>query len=429
MKRKEMLSWLASAPVLGSGWLWGKQSATQEEIGVGTGPNRPVEELAFQRQTEALPYRDFYKELGVRTLINATGTHTYLGGSLTLPEVNQAMQYGVHQFVHMNELADRVGARLAELCHAEAAMVTAGAASALTLGTAAVLTGKDPEKIRDIPNLPGPQAEVIVQRRHRFSYDHAVRNTGIRFVEVETVQELEAAINERTVMMLFMNAANYWGEIRDETFLALGKKHGLPVFIDCAADVPPVENLWKYNEMGFDLVTISGGKALRGPQSSGLLMGRKDLIEAARLNHSPNANTIGRGMKVNKEEMLGLLVAVEQFLEMDQDAWREEQDRRADAIRSAVANYPSLETEIVVQEIGNHFPHVRIDWDQEALGLSHQDVIQALRSGNPSIETATMGWLGRGVFVCMAMARSGEERVVARRLAEIFDAATETASS
>ncbi|MGM0506363.1 MAG: aminotransferase class V-fold PLP-dependent enzyme [Bacteroidota bacterium] len=419
MKRKEMLSWLASAPVLGAGWLRGKNGKIEESTGRYEGMS--AEEAELQRRADDLPYRDFYNELGVRTLINATGTHTYLGGSLMLPEVVQAIQFGVHQYVNMNEFADRVGERLAELCRAEAAMVTAGAASALTLGTAAVLTGKDPQKIHDIPNLPGPRAEVIVQRRHRYSYDHGVRNTGIRFVEVETVEELEAAVNERTAMMLFMNAANYWGEIRDETFLQLGKKHGIPVFIDCAADVPPKENLWKYNEMGFDLVTISGGKGLRGPQSTGLLTGRKDLIEAARLNHSPNSNSIGRGMKVNKEEMLGLLVAVEQFLNMDEEAWRREQDEIADSIRQSLSRYPQLETEIIVQEIGNHFPQVRIDWDEDALDFTHQDLIRGLREGHPSIETATKGWLGEGVFVCMAMARPGQERVVSRRLNEIFD--------
>lgn len=422
MKRKEMLAWLASAPVLGTGLAKRNESANEDELRRFRGLSG--EEATLQRQVDALPYRDFYNELGVRTLINATGTHTYLGGSLMLPEVVQAIQFGVHQYVHMHEFADRVGERLAQLCRAEAAMVTAGAASALTLGTAAVLTGTDPQKIHDIPNLPGPRAEVIVQRRHRYSYDHAVRNTGIRFVEVETVEELEAAVNERTVMMLFMNAANFWGEIRDETFLRLGKKHGLPVFIDCAADVPPKENLWKYNEMGFDLVTISGGKGLRGPQSTGLLTGRKDLIEAARLNHSPHSNSIGRGMKVNKEEMLGLLVAVEQFLKMDEVAWRHEQDEIAESIQRSVDRYPQLETEIIVQEIGNHFPQVRIDWDEEALGFTHQDLMQELREGHPSIETATKGWLGQGVFVCMAMARPGQERVVIRRLTEIFDRVT-----
>lgn len=368
-------------------------------------------------------YRNFFKELGLRTFINATGTHTYLTGSLMRSEVIDAINYSADHYVDLNELQDRVGERLAELCRSEAAMVTAGAASALTLGTAAVITGRDREKIRRLPDLPGPQLEVIIQRRHRFSYDHAVRNTGIRFVEVETSGELEAAVNERTVMMLFMNAANYWGQIRDEEFVALGKKHGIPTFNDCAADVPPVENLWKYNEMGFDLVTFSGGKGLRGPQSSGLLMGRRELIEAARLNAPPNADTIGRGMKVNKEEILGLLVAVEEYLALDHRSERAELDRRSELIRSAIDPIPGIETDIVVQEIGNHFPQVRIWWDEAALGLSYRDLIRKLREGHPSIETATKGWLGEGVFVCMSMARKGEERVVARRLKEILQEA------
>lgn len=366
-------------------------------------------------------YRDFFTELGLRTFINATGTHTYLTGSLMLPEVMQAINYSSEQYVDYNDLQDKVGERIAELLNCEAAMVTAGAASALTLGTAAVITGKDAKKIHLLPNLPGPPQEVIIQRRHRFSYDHAVRNTGIRFVEVETHQELENAINDRTIMMLFMNASNYWGQIQDEEFVELGKKYSIPTFNDCAADVPPVENLWKYTQMGFDLVTFSGGKGLRGPQSTGLLFGRKDLIEAARLNAPPHADTIGRGMKVNKEEILGLLVAVEKYLEVDHTEHRRELDERADLIRRSIRVIPGVNTEIVVQEIGNHFPQVRIWWDENEIRFTYQELIEKLRYGHPSIETATKGWLGEGVFVCMSMARPGEERVVASRLREILE--------
>lgn len=366
-------------------------------------------------------YRDYFTELGLRTFINATGTHTYLTGSLMLPEVMQAINYSSKQYVDLNDLQDKVGERIAGLLKCEAAMVTAGAASALTLGTAAIITGKDEEKIHLLPNLPGPQPEVIIQRRHRFSYDHAVRNTGIRFVEVETRQELENAINERTVMMLFMNASNFWGEIQDEEFVELGKKYGIPTFNDCAADVPPVNNLIKYTEMGFDLVTFSGGKGLRGPQSTGLLFGRKDLIEAARLNAPPNADAIGRGMKVNKEEILGLLVALEQYLTMDHRKQREELDRRADLIRRSIRSVSGVNTEIVVQEIGNHFPQVRVWWNDNDLRLTYRELIEKLRYGHPSIETATKGWLGEGVFICMSMARPGEERIVARRLREILE--------
>ncbi len=365
-------------------------------------------------------YRDFFKEFGLRTFINATGTHTYLTGSLMPQEVMDAINLTSNQYVDLNELQDKIGAHLANLLKCEAAMVSAGAASALTLGTAACITGKDRQKIIDIPNLPGPQREVIVQKRHRFGYDHAVRNAGIKFVEVETRKELENAINANTVMMLFFNYANNQGQIQDEEFVALGKKHGIPTFNDCAADVPPVEHLWKYTKMGFDLVTISGGKGLRGPQSTGLLLGRKDLIEAARLNAPPNSNAIGRGMKVNKEEIFGLMVAVERYLKLNHKKERENLEERVQLISKMASQVPGVETEIVIQHIGNHYPQVRVNWDTNLVKLTHQELIERLRNGHPSIETATKSWLGEGVFVCMSMARPGQERTVAQRLHQIL---------
>ena len=239
--------------------------------------------------------RDYFRELGVRPFINAAGTYTAMTSSLMLPEVMEAINYASQHYVMLDELHDRVGERIAAIVGCEAAMVTSGAASALTLGTAAVLTGTDRQKIVNLPNLAGMKSEVIIQKSHRFGYDHAVRNCGVRLVEVETREELEQAINEKTAMMLFYNANNYVGRIQDEEFVQLGKKHGIPTLNDAAADVPPVENLWKYTAMGFDLVAFSGGKGIRGPQSAGLLLGRKDLIAAARLNGPPNSDTIGRG--------------------------------------------------------------------------------------------------------------------------------------
>src|SRR5262249_11121553 len=179
-----------------------------------------------------------------------------------------------------------------------------------------VLTGTDRQKIGSLPNLDGMKSEVIIQKAHRFGYDHAVRSCGVKLIEVETADELERAVSEKTAMMLFYNNNNKVGQIQDEQFVALGKKHKVPTMNDCAADVPPVENLWKFTKMGFDLVTFSGGKGIRGPQSAGMLLGRKDLVAAARLNAPPNAS-IGRGMKVNKEEMLGMLIAVETFVKKD----------------------------------------------------------------------------------------------------------------
>jgi uncharacterized pyridoxal phosphate-dependent enzyme len=264
--------------------------------------------------------RDYFAELGVRTFINAAGTYTTLTASLMQREVVEAYDYASKHFVPLTDLHDKVGAKIASMLGAEGAMVTSGAAGALTCGTAGCITGSDMKAVRQLPDLTGLKNEVIIQKSHRYGYDHAVRACGIKFVEIETAEELEHAANERTAMMLFFNANEPLGKIKAEEFVALGKKHKIPTFTDAAADVPPVENLTKYVKMGFDLVTFSGGKGIRGPQSAGLLFGRGDLINAARMNTSPNSDSISRGQKVNKEEMLGMMVAVESYLARDHKA-------------------------------------------------------------------------------------------------------------
>jgi L-seryl-tRNA(Ser) seleniumtransferase len=361
--------------------------------------------------------RDYFRELGIRPFINAAGTYTAMTASLMPDEVMDAIEYASRHFVMLEELHDRVGARIAELVRADAAMVTAGAASALTLGTAAVLTGSDREKILQLPSLPGPPREVLIQKSHRFGYDHAVRNCGIRLVEVETADELERAISPATALLLFYNNNNAVGQIRDEQFVALGKKHRIPSFNDCAADVPPVENLWKYTAMGFDLVAFSGGKGICGPQSAGLLLGRKDLIAAARLNGPPNSDSIGRGMKVNKEEMLGMLVALERYLKKDHAREGREFAERAETIRAAAASVEGVRAEVFVPEVANHVPHVRISWDGAALGLTPQTVVDTLRGGEPSIATRHEN---DSLVVGVWMMRQGEAAVVARRLRQVL---------
>jgi L-seryl-tRNA(Ser) seleniumtransferase len=299
-------------------------------------------------------------------------------------------------------------------------MVTSGAASALTLGTAGVLTGTDTRKIVDLPNLAagGMKSEVVIQKSHRFGYDHAVRNTGVKLVEVETRDELERAISDKTAMMLFYNNNNKEGRIEDEEFAKLGKKHNVPTMNDAAADVPPVENLWKYTGMGFDLVAFSGGKGLRGPQSAGLLLGRKDLIAAARLNAPPNGNTIGRGLKVNKEEMLGLLAAIELYLETDHEAENREFEKRAEEIRKSAVSVSGVKAEVFVPEVANHVPHVRVSWDANAVGMNAAAVVKALRDGEPSIGTRSEG---ESVVFGVWMMRAGEEKIVARRLRQVLE--------
>jgi L-seryl-tRNA(Ser) seleniumtransferase len=364
------------------------------------------------------PRRDFFKEIGVRPFINAAGTYTALTASLMPPEVVQAWLYGARHYVNLDQLHDAVGARIASLVGCESAMVTAGAASALTLGTAACITGVNRTFIRSLPDTAGMKNEVIIQKSHHYGYEHAVRNCGIRFVDVVTRQDLERAVSDRTAMMLFFNANDAEGQIKAAEFADLGKKNGIPTMNDAAADVPPVENLFKYTKMGYDLVTFSGGKGLCGPQSAGLLLGRKALIQAARLNTSPSSDTIGRGMKVNKEEMLAMLVAVETYLKRDHQAdWRE-WERRVNVIAATVSAVRGVTTEVWIPEIANHVPHLRIRWDQTAVKISPAEAARRLREGEPSIEVVPGS--RDQLVVAVWMMQRNETQIVARRIRQIL---------
>jgi uncharacterized pyridoxal phosphate-dependent enzyme len=367
------------------------------------------------RASAAPAHRDYFKELGIKPFINAAGTYTTLTASLMQPEVVQAIEYASKQFVHLIELHDLCGQKIASLIGCEAAMISAGASSALTLGTAACMTGTNQEFIRRLPDTTGMKTEVIIQKAHRYGYDHAVRNCGIRFVEVETADELERAVNGKTAMMLFFNAANPAGKIDAPAFVALGKKHNVPTFNDAAADTPPVEMISKYTKMGFDLVTFSGGKGIRGPQSAGLLLGRKDLIAAARLNASPNSDAIGRGMKVNKEELLGMMVAVESFIKRDHVAEWKEWEKRVKTIADTVTPL-GVKTETFVPEISNSVPHLRISWS--GMKITPAEATKRLREGDPAIE------LRPGAKDCLEVAvwmlQPGEAQIVARRIREVL---------
>lgn len=331
------------------------------------------------------PKRDFFKELDVTPVINAGVTMTFLSGSLMLPEVLEAINSTSHDFANMYELQDKVGARIAEMLHVEAAMVTSGASCAIVLGTAAAITGTNQDKIKQLPNLPGPRPEVIMQKTHRYLFDQAVSTTGAKIIEVDGPEGMENAINSNTVMALFFNAGEK-SSITHEQFLQIAKKHSIPTFIDAAADVPPVENLFKFQKMGFDLVTFSGGKMIHGPQSAGLLFGRKDLITAARLNHSPNEAPIGRPMKVNKEEMFGMYAALKAYLEKDHHKEWDDWLQRAKHIGTRLETIPTVKSKIVVNPgPANAFPSLYVTWDQTKVKTKPKDVLAALKSGTPSI--------------------------------------------
>jgi L-seryl-tRNA(Ser) seleniumtransferase len=365
-----------------------------------------------------VPARDVIKELGVRSFINAAGTFTALTGSLMPPEVMAAMQAASGKYVRLEDLHNAVGKRIAELLHCEAALVTAGCASALSLATAACVAGSDPDRIRRLPDTTGMKNEVLVQKTHRVGYDHAIRNAGVRLVEVETREEMEKAINERTAMLFFLNASNPRGKVQHEEFVAIGKKHKVPTLNDAAADVPPVENLWKYTKMGFDLVAFSGGKGLRGPQSSGLLLGRKDLVEAAKPNNSPNADSLCRTNKVNKEEVVGMLVALELFLARDHAAVWKDWEGRCRRIAEALKGFEDVRTEVNVPEIANAVPHLRVSWDTQRRRLSVAEMVKQLREGDPSIEVTPGS--GRQLVIGVWMMEPGEDAIVGERIRAIL---------
>jgi len=367
---------------------------------------------------DSAPARDVLKELDVRTFINAAGTFTAMSGSLMAPEVMAAMQAASRKFVKLDDLHNAVGKRIAELLRCESALVTAGCASALSLATAACVAGADRERILRIPDTTGMKNEVIVQRTHRVGYDHAIRNAGVRMIEVEAREELEKAVNERTAMMFFLNSSDPRGKIHHEEFVALGKKHKVPTLNDAAADVPPVENLWRYTKMGFDLVAFSGGKGIRGPQSSGLLLGRKDLIEAAKLNNSPNSDSLCRTNKVNKEEVVGMLVALEMFLARDHAKVWDEWQARCRRIAEALRGFEDVRTEVRVPQIANAVPHLHVSWDTQRRRLSASDMVKQLRDGQPSIEVNPGS--GRQLVIGVWMMEPGEDAIVAERVRAIL---------
>jgi L-seryl-tRNA(Ser) seleniumtransferase len=376
---------------------------------------------------------DYYQKLGVTPLINAAGTYTILTASIMPPEVQAAVASAATQPVHLLELHDAASAYLAKRLKCESALVTSGAAAALTVGTAACVTLGNKEAVVNIPiDMSGLKNEVIVQKTHRYEYDHALRNCGIRYVEVETMEEYEKAFTNKTVMTHFFNAEE-GGKISREDWIRVAHQHNVPCFNDAAADVPPISNLWKYTQMGFDLVTFSGGKGLRGPQCSGLLLGRKDLIDAAKLNNSPYSNSIGRGLKVAKEEIVGLVAAVDWFLSQDDAAMEAEFRKRADLIAAKVQTLLTVKTQVFIPEVANHVPHLLITYDANRIKLSGKEVLQQMRAGKPRIELnpatgggpASAGLPGGAntIIVGVWMLQPGEDVIVADRLYEVLHSA------
>jgi L-seryl-tRNA(Ser) seleniumtransferase len=373
---------------------------------------------------------DYYDKLGVAKIINAAGTYTYLTASLMPLEVQEAVAVAARHPVRLPDLQRAAGEYLARRLQCESAMVTCGAASALSIGTAACMTLGDETAAGDVPARVGNlKNEVIIQKAHHLSHEHALEMAGARLVEVETPNEYERAFTLRTVLAFYFNAGE-GGQISREDWIRTAHAHGVPAFNDAAADVPPIANLWNYTKMGFDLVTFSGGKGIRGPQNAGLLLGRKDLIESAHANNVPTDRAIGRGMKVAKEQIVGMVAAVDWLLAQNEDAMRKEWQARADRIAHYLSGIPTLSHDVLIPPVANNVPHVRIRYDRARVPISPTDVALALRQGAPSIELnpgtgRPSGAAGlpsdeNTIVVGVWMLQPGEDMMVARRLKEVL---------
>lgn len=368
--------------------------------------------------------RSVYEAIGVKHVINATGTVTILGGSLMPPEVIAAWTDAAKHFVNLVDLQDKVDAQIAQRIGVEAAMVTTGAAGAILLGTAAVVTRGEPKLVQRLPNTAGMKNEVLLQKTHHSCYDNQMTDVGVRLIDVETPADVKRALNERTALMFFMNLADADGQIRRAEWIALARQHHVPTLLDAAADVPPLKNLSEYNRLGFDLVAFSGGKALRGPNDTGLLLGRKELIEAAKRNTNPHCGTIGRMMKVSKEDMIALLAAVERYVRIDHQAEWKEWERRLGVIEKVLKDIPTVQTERIVPPIANQVPHVLFSWDENRIKLSRQELTHRLASGEPPILIGRVHGTGEhGVLISVFMLQEGEDQVVAERLHAILTSA------
>ena len=379
-----------------------------------------IKTLSAQSKPELLASnlrRNFFKELGLRTFINAAGTYTSMTGSLMPKEVIEAISYSADEYVNLDDLQDKVGERIAELLECEYATVSSGCFGAMSIGMAGVITGKDPKKVKQLPNTNGMKNEVIMQESHSIGYAQALTNVGAKIVKVKTAKQLEKAITKKTCMLWFLNAHTDQGEIKWKEFVALGKKHNIPTFIDCAADVPPVENLFRFTKMGFDLVSFSGGKGLRGPQSAGLLLGKRKYIEAARMHTPPRGETIGRGMKVNKEEVLGMMAALELYLEKDHDKEWEMWEKQIKLISESARSIDGVVTEVHVPKYANHVPSLRISWNEKKVKLTPNEVRKQLLEGHPSIQTVGDS---KSLGITTWMMAPGQERIVAKRVKEIL---------
>ncbi len=369
---------------------------------------------------------DIYESLGVRSLINARGTVTIVGGSKMLPEVRQAMDHATNYFVQIDELMDAVGKRLGELTGAEWGVVTAGCGAALTLGTAACVAGGDPDKLARLPDLTGLKDEVVVPRQSRNVYEHSIRGAGVRIIEAGTPEEFEVALGPRTAMvMVLARRDSDEGPMGLRNLSAIAKRHGVPVLVDAAAEGLIVPN--PHLERGASMVAYSGGKCIRGPQCAGILLGSKNLVQAAWIHGAPH-HGFARGMKVGREEIMGMLAAVEAWMTRDHEAEFATWMSWMEHIAGRVEQVPGVSTQLLEPEgRGNRTPRLIVEWDPKRIPLTGFDMEQILWDGDPRIAVSGAGSflpfppnLKPNISVTAYMMDAGEEKIIADQLVKVL---------
>jgi seryl-tRNA(Sec) selenium transferase len=365
------------------------------------------------------------QQLGIRPVINCRGTHTVLGASKMWPELHEAMAEASRQYVVLDELQDKVGTRLADLIGCEDAMVTTGCAGAITLGACACVTGMDAANVRQLPDLTGMKTEAIIQRIHRNGYDHAIRNAGLKIVEVDGIEQMRNAAGERTALMYYLGAESGDSEWKTdpvplEACLELGRKAGFPVLVDAANMLPPWDNIRKLGSLKTDLICISGGKHMRGPQCSGILAGRRDLVRAARFNSSPHSDSLGRPFKVGREEIVGVWLAAEKYSRLDFAALDRQCASQANHVAAELKKIPGIEVTFAPHDRTRRVHRVRAQWDEQVLHIGHDECEKLLLEGDPRIAVLRHG---RAIVFTMFMNEPGDERLVVKRMREIFNGA------
>jgi uncharacterized pyridoxal phosphate-dependent enzyme len=392
-------------------------------IGAALGLGTRTAHGAGQTVSAATYENNIYTRLfGVRPVIGAFETLSRYGNSRLSPEVLQAMAEATEFFVDLDELNRAAGERIARIMGAEAAMVTSCSAASMALGAAACLTGTDRARIDALPHPDWPKRECLMQKAHRFSYDRAYRAAGATIVDVETGDDLVNAISERTAFIAGMGMVErdpQPGVLTIRELVEVGRKAGVPVLIDAAGELPPASRLTQYTSLGADLVVVSGGKAIQGPSSTGILAGRKDLIEAALMNAAPN-QAFGRGMKVGREEIVGLMVAIEQYLRQDERTVLERWTKTAQYIVNELQGVPGLTATLRMTAKG--FADVLLSWDKAVIPLTEQEAGRKLRDGEPRLAYMTnrIVYAYSGPTIVTSSLRPGEEIVVARRLRQFF---------